>query len=500
MPAAPPHSTNGSHRTTVATTDVKPFACDLVEGAVIGAMLVDAQSAYDCAARGLRPECFRGDRERQVATAIFSLVDSRVLFAAVAVWDEVQRLGLDVSYPDFCKLQDCVDATYEAPFLAGRLVDAHRRRWTAETLRAAARRAEDESEDLDELLTQVDGLRSIVSGSSSPLRPNLSGMLGLCDPKAPLRPTLFNGLCRISETMNLNAMSKVGKSWLIAYMALCNITGRPLFDRYETTRGEVLLIDNELHPETLNYRIRTVAAALDIQAKDFEPYLHAHCLRGKMVDIYQMEPFFRSIPKGKVNVVFLDAKYRFEKSGSSENDNNSQTQFYNQIDRYADALGAGFILNHHNSKGDQSSKEITDVGSGAGAQSRAADCHLVLRPHEEKNCAVMEAKVRSFPEPEPLVLRWVFPLWVPDESLDPAALKRPRGRREEKQEREDKDGIDKIVEVLRNESPLSASAIGRRAGMDPRRAGRLLGKMEDSIRREPAVVNGNETEVFSLTE
>ncbi len=43
----------------------------------------------------------------------------------------------------------------------------------------------------------------------------------------------------------------------------------------------------------------------------------------------------------------------------------------------------------------QAGKAITDVGAGAGSQSRATDTHLILRPHEEKNCAVLDAAVRS---------------------------------------------------------------------------------------------------------
>jgi len=69
---------------------------------------------------------------------------------------------------------------------------------------------------------------------------------------------------------------------------------------------------------------------------------------------------------------------------------------YNLLDSYADALGAAFSLVHHSSKGNHSGKNVTDVGAGAGAQSRAADTHLVLRPHESDSAVVVEAAVRSW--------------------------------------------------------------------------------------------------------
>ena len=62
-----------------------------------------------------------------------------------------------------------------------------------------------------------------------------------------------------------------------------------------------------------------------------------------------------------------------------ENDNAAVAGLYNALDGIADSMGAGFCLIHHSSKGNQSDKAVTDVGSGAGAQSRAADTHLILR-------------------------------------------------------------------------------------------------------------------------
>ena len=60
---------------------------------------------------------------------------------------------------------------------------------------------------------------------------------------------------------------------------------------------------------------------------------------------------------------------------------------------------------------------------------------LVLRPHEEDGCVVLDAAVRSWPPVEPRCLRWTFPVWNPDDSLDPEALKvEGRKRKREKPE------------------------------------------------------------------
>ncbi len=74
-------------------------------------------------------------------------------------------------------------------------------------------------------------------------------------------------------------------------------------------------------------------------------------------------------------------------------------------------LNCSFVLVHHASKGNQSVKSVTDVGAGAGSQSRATDTHLVLRHHQEPGCVVVDAAVRSWPPIEPQCLRWSFPVW-----------------------------------------------------------------------------------------
>ena len=126
------------------------------------------------------------------------------------------------------------------------------------------------------------------------------------------------------------------------------------------------------------------------------------------------------------SLIAVDAKYRTLPPGKSENDNAFETELYNEIDRWAHAK----ILVHHSSKGGQGEKRVTDVGSGAGAQSRAADCHLILREHAEEDAVVLEAAVRSFAPVEPLPLRWQWPLWHPDDGLDSRLLRaRPATKR-----------------------------------------------------------------------
>src|SRR4029077_17151036 len=56
------------------------------------------------------------------------------------------------------------------------------------------------------------------------------------------------------ETANIISVSKIEKSWLAYSLVMSLATGRDWFG-FPTSRGRVLLIDNELHQEILSYRL-----------------------------------------------------------------------------------------------------------------------------------------------------------------------------------------------------------------------------------------------------
>lgn len=251
-----------------------------------------------------------------------------------------------------------------------------------------------------------------------------------------LHRPIIEGLLREQETMNIISVSKIGKSWLAYGLILSVATGRPWF-RFPTHRGRVLLIDNELHRPTLANRLYSVGNAMEIQSKEYEEAVEIWPLRGQLRNIYEIDHALRAVEPGTYKLIVLDAKYRALPADTSENDNAAETALYNTVDSIAERSQAAVVLIHHSTKGNQAEKRITDVGAGAGAQSRAADCHLILREHAEAGAVVMEAAVRSFAPVEPLTLRYEFPLWVSDDTLDPAKLKGSPDPQSERQEKRD---------------------------------------------------------------
>jgi len=309
----------------------------------------------------------------------------------------------------------------------------------------------------------------------------------LCEQFKTMCSPVIVGLLREGEVMNIIAAPKAGKSWLVLNLALSVATGRPWLD-FTTLQGRVLLIDNELHPQTLANRIPRVAEAMGMPLAEVQDAFYVETLRGRLQDLYRMEPYFRSLPVGFFKLIILDAFYRFIPPDTDENDNGTMANLYNVLDRCAAHLGTGFVLVHHTTKGLQSDKAITDVGAGAGSQSRAADCHFVMRPHQEDGCLSVEAVTRSWPSPQPFVIRKDFPLWIPDPGLDPADLKRP-GRTPRKRAEDNepqaplaaKWTVEEFVARFISTEPRSKPAIlvaANEAGLSDYQAERLLGKAE----------------------
>lgn len=249
----------------------------------------------------------------------------------------------------------------------------------------------------------------------------------------PMRTPIIDGYLRRSEIMNLIAATKVGKTYLALDMAMAVVTGSRWFG-YQTTKGNVFYLDNECHQETTDNRIAAITEARGYSPEELGG-LYVKNLRGKTYDVEDIPQILGEINRmnkvqGDVTLCVLDAWYRFRTGeDADENSNTDTARAYNELDGFAQRCNIAFALVHHSPKGNQALKATTDGGAGAGAQSRAADTHLLIRPHEEQGCACVHAETRSWRRPNPFVVRWNYPLWTVEDLLNPADLEMPRTTR-----------------------------------------------------------------------
>lgn len=325
--------------------------------------------------------------------------------------------GEPLGFPFLQKLVNEAGTGYAADYFADQLLEATERRECQGFAKAIDRLVTDGA-DLSVIQQAVDafGKRKNTAGTIGSF-----GTMNAKSENQDLLPPVIDGIVRRGETWNVVSDSKAGKSWFVHNLALSVRTGEDWLG-FPVTQGGVLILDNELHEPTFCYRIRQIAAARRLDEADFADRLDVECFRGRLVDINEVVARLKRIPKGKYNLVILDSLYRFAPKGFDENSNAQTTEMYNLIDTAAAHLGAAIVCVRHTSKGNQSSKSVTDVGAGAGAQSRTVDCHLALRAHEEDGAFVMAAAVRSFPKLDPVCIRFDWPVFYRDDSLDPTLL------------------------------------------------------------------------------
>lgn len=305
-----------------------------------------------------------------------------------------------------------------------------------------------------------------------------------------LAEPIIDGILRRGATANIVSSTKIGKSWLAYMLALCVRLGRYWLDVFPCRAGRVLFIDNELFPAEIVYRIQASANALGIQRHEFADGLDIVSLRGRLRDIFAVCKMLESIEPNTYDLIVFDALYRGLPPGTSENDNSAMAMIFNHIDRTVARLNCCWCNVHHSSKGDQGDKRVSDVGAGAGSQSRSVDAHIILREHEEKGVMVLEGAIRSFAPIEPLALRWCFPVWQPADGVDPAALKGKLSRAEQRSNERDEDGIEKLVTAFETASdPLSVRDLRRVLGSGKERCEKLLDRLETSGRIKRGTTN-----------
>lgn len=304
----------------------------------------------------------------------------------------------------------------------------------------------------------------------------------------PMREVVIDGLLRRGEVANIVAATKIGKSWLAAGLAFSVAIGRTWLGR-STLKGNVLMIDNELHPETISNRMAAVARAMGVSSDDERADFHYISLRGEAVGIGDIQGMLSDYKPGDLNLVVLDAKYRF--FTGEENSNDAQTLFHNAVDRLARQLDCVIVLIHHSSKGDQTGKSVVDVGSGGGSQARAADVHLIIRPHNDEGFAVLDAAVRTFAPVEPQTLQWEFPLWHLAQAVEPV-LRAEKSRGDSKQEARDAEALSEMTRLMHSKKgePVTRHWIRTQMGWQLDRVNRIVRIGIDAGR---IVLNGTRT-------
>ena len=230
-------------------------------------------------------------------------------------------------------------------------------------------------------------------------------------------PYMIHKLLRRGEVAAVIAPPKCRKSFLIADLAISGAAGRDWFGQYRVQQGRVLLVDNELSPNEIADRTRTIMGDYGVTMEELGGRLDVLCLRDSDAEIDQVIRQLQALEQ-PYDLIIFDALYMFLEKGMDENSNADMTCLLRKFRRLASRTGAAVILVHHTSKGVQAGKEAIDLGAGAGALGRAVDTNIAIFRHEEDNCFVMKFNVRSSEPKGDLGIQWSYPTFRTAHGID----------------------------------------------------------------------------------
>lgn len=240
---------------------------------------------------------------------------------------------------------------------------------------------------------------------------------------------VIDGLAYRQEIVNVVGGPKSHKSWTMVDLGLSVAAGVPFFGRFQTSQGRVLYLDSELFRVMFKDRVSKILDARGLTVDDVRGNFHSVSLRGNNVGVDALRPYFERHAGNGYSLILIDPLYQFiedQPGESAENMSGGMKHVYKLLGEFAEITGAGIVISHHATKGNQADKDIADVGSGSNVQARACDSHLVIRPHQEERHYSFHGLLRHWAPIDPFVMRWEYPIWEQTEGFDPEAMRRPK--------------------------------------------------------------------------
>jgi hypothetical protein len=247
------------------------------------------------------------------------------------------------------------------------------------------------------------------------------------DAKAPAYPpVLIDGLLRQQELFLMGGEAKHYKSWARIDMLYCIGNG---FDwlGFKCHQGCVFHLDFECFKADVWHRFNQVHQSYCAAGfKGSLDNIHWSALREVALD----HPFgandLAGLPEylgvGTYTVFSLDPIYQLL-GGKGESDPAAVFELLRRLLALGSSLKSAVAVVQHFAKGDQSLKKAQDRLSGSSVWARFPDALMTFTGLKEKDCFGCDITVRSFKPVESFAVRWEFPRFRVDQSLDPEDVK-----------------------------------------------------------------------------
>jgi RecA-family ATPase len=233
-----------------------------------------------------------------------------------------------------------------------------------------------------------------------------------------LPPDVIEGVLHRGAKLVSGGASKSYKTWLLIDLGVSVASGEIWLDGYPTKQGRVLYVNLELPEPFFTKRIQTVCneRQITLQAETLKIWnLRGHAMRWPELQ--------RRIKAGVYVLIIIDPIYKVL-GGRDENKAGDIASLMNELEVLAVRSGAAVAFGAHYAKGSPATKESIDRISGSGVFARDPDSIINFTQHTQKDCFIVEMTLRNHPPQHPFVVRWDYPLFIADNTLDPTKLKR----------------------------------------------------------------------------
>ncbi len=174
----------------------------------------------------------------------------------------------------------------------------------------------------------------------------------------------------------LSGMPGSYKSFITEYLALCTATGTPLFGKFETRQGKVLIIDKEDQPRMIKQRFKLLGATnrLDISFLSYDFFIEDENL---VINVCN------EIETQSISLVIIDSLIRIYK-GKNENASNDMAVVFRVLKSFQNA-GAAVVFTHHHRKQSFLQKNTASENMRGSSDILASvDCHLAVDKLEDE--------------------------------------------------------------------------------------------------------------------
>ena len=238
-----------------------------------------------------------------------------------------------------------------------------------------------------------------------------------CAANPTLNEPLWNDLVRMGELFILVGSSKVGKSLLASQLALSVAAGVPLLGR-ACRKGRALIVDLELPPAVLAYRLGVQAKAMGLDLAAIGDDFLVSSQRCHVGGLSSLAATLQDAASGGegFSLVVCDGLYKWlDAEGVDENANAQVAGFMGRLGALCEQHGTALCLTHHRRKQSGSNNGgqscTADEAVGAGAFGRSVDSLHCLMQGKLPGQYELHSALRSFPGHRPIPVKRCGAMW-----------------------------------------------------------------------------------------